>query len=274
MHLTPARRAFLHEVFGRRSGLSEWLGRADARFVPHALPVFLHGGPSAGKIVVMGVNPGWRPAADERLERWLSSSPERYVAFHEEFYDHFQRFEPSMGTSHFWNNLRSKLVALRPDMAIDRDKWAAYRAHVVVQDLFPFHSWKNLTNRHDVEHGMLGQIADATIGGLVNSAASEVWAFSPEAHAAVSRATRNRENVTVKVKTVLEGCTSTGQHRKVNLLVADFERAANDRLRFIAVANALLTQPWFPFDKMFCSGERCVPRLTMAEQIRDACGSA
>lgn len=273
MHVAARRQPFLREIWARRHELWRWQqNEFGDNFQLDSLPVFLHGGSPEGKICIMGLNPGWSPAFDPLIERVLQQSPDDYLSFHEQFFDQYPRFlEGIPRGSPFWNNLCSKLVAMMPGLDATGDRWSVYRRNCVAQDILPFHSKRGATHPDDLAAPLtLGRLARATLEGLRESPALEVWAFSREGYAALS-GVRSSELFGACLEFHVEGCTRTGVHRSARALVATVPRTNGfGPLPVLAVDNALITQPLFPFDEVCCRQANCRPGTTFAAQLREA----
>ncbi|MEX0783828.1 MAG: hypothetical protein WD557_14385 [Dehalococcoidia bacterium] len=272
MHVSEERVEFLRDFWSRRTEFWAWQGQCFGdRFRPDALPVFLHGGDPTGRILIMGLNPGYQGKLDVLIEEDVQQDAERYVALHERFFDEYLVYQRKAGGgSPFWNNLHSKLTGMLPDEAIPSDKWLAYRSHCVAQDILPFRSSRSTTSAQELgPQTTLGRVAAASLRGLRKSDARAAWLFSREGFAALDVASRNNPSVMSREHFSVTGCTRTGKHRRVHALVVQLAREGNrPPLPMLAVDNALVTQPTFPFREVYCARSDCAPRLSMADQLR------
>lgn len=275
MHRSAARAEFFTNVWERREDISGWqLSSLGDRFRTDALPVFLHGGDSRDRVVVVGMNPGWREKPDRQIEDFIQKSAENYRELHEKFYEVFPGyFGDGIRMSPFWTNLQSKLIGMLPNHHFPEDSWRAYEQTCVAEDIIPFHSGKQSTTAKDLAPGtLLNRLAHATFDGLRQSEARQVWVFSREGYQATLSYVAESPDI-VADRFVAEGCTRTSRHLRVDVLVARLPRneIGLEPLPILAVDNALISQPKFPFDEVWC-GSTCEPRQTFAEQLRRALG--
>lgn len=278
MHVEAERRQFLLEFWNRRQEFWSWQEQAlGSRFRSDCMPVFLHGGDTAGKILIMGINPGFQGKLDELIEKTVQNDAGAYVSLHEDFFrdypSYIQRAGPGRG-SPFWNNLRSKLRAMLPDELIPDDKWQAYRRLVVAQDILPFRSTSQSTSAEDIRSDkILSRVTTAALEGLQLTDARMVWLFSQEGYQAIDVASGSLPFISNRRRFSVSGCTRTGTHRTVDAILVTLERQGGRQpLPLLAVRNAILTQPLFPFEISYCSRATCSPRLSMADQLRRQMG--
>ena len=272
VHLTGERREFLSRFWSRQGEFWAWQeANFGETFRRDALPVFLHGGSPDGRILVMGINPGYQGELDRLIESEVQSDRSRYVALHEDFYDVYPDYQRRAGGhSPYWNNLRSKLSSLLSDYPNAGDKWIEYRTTCVMQDIIPFRSTSQGTSADDMrgDHN-LRSVAEATLEGMRATRARAAWLFSREGFAAVELFADGLPFLRVTRSFDLKGCTKNGTHRRVRGLVAELDRTnGREPLPILAIDNALISQPSFPFVESYCRRENCEPRLSMAAQIR------
>lgn len=272
MHVEATRTAFLEQFWHRREEFWSWQTETfGTRFRQDCMPVFLHGGNPQDRVLIMGINPGFQGALDRRIEQVVQADVARYVSLHEQFFDDYPAFQSETGgRSPFWNNLRSKLATMLPDQVLPAEKWLAYRTTCAVQDIIPFRSTHQSTSAGDLRPGTpLGRIANATFEGLRFSDARSVWLFSQEGYKAIEGASKVLAFLSEPQVFSVAGCTRSGVHRSVEALVVQLQReGGRPPLPLLAVDNALISQPAFPFGEVCCMRATCTPRRTMAEQLR------
>lgn len=240
MHDDSCRRNFLLDAGRNLEGISRWLCDAglDEQVNASYAPTFLHGGSSAGKWVIMGINPG---ADDQPHEHTFKrASPENYLHFHEQFFLHFPRLRRNERQP-WWSKLYRVTRVLEGIVAeagavpwSELDRCSTF----VVQDLLPFHGRTNGTLK-SLESGALGTIANATIEGVSRSAARGVLVFSPDGYKLFDR--HPRVHITRRFE--LAGQSSKGSPRRIRGYVARIAK-----IPLVALNNQFISQPWFPYN--------------------------
>lgn len=242
IHDDAQRPAFLRAVWERRAALQSWM-EADRylsqRFETAYLPTFLHGGSPAGRIVVMGINPGWNSVANGQYEEpFKRSSAERYVEFHERFFEVFPALiAQGMRHSPWWTKLANVMSALLGDAKPARPERFSYlEGHCVVQDLIPFHSARDLVRPEEIEEQpVLAEVTSATLDGIRRSPARAVMAFSRQGHALLAPELSEPQHATLRGGRGKEVRVASGWIGETPTLL---------------VANQILVQPAFAHAEM------------------------
>lgn len=243
IHDDVARAAFLERTWSNRASLRAW-AESDPfvrkKFKTSSLPTFLHGGSSSGKIVVMGINPGWNHADNVLIEDpFKEATAGHYVDFHEHFFSVFERQISDKGRtpSRFWRKLATVVAGLRGDARPQPDAVYRYLAsHVVVQDLIPFHSARDRVSLSDMaKQQLLKELATSALSGFRSSDVSGVLVFSPQGY----------EIMRPRLAGVRLSVITGGKARSVAV--------ATGRLGdvpFLLVRNQLAVQPLIPYDEV------------------------
>ncbi len=181
-HDPRVRLDFLGQVFIRLEEVLEWSEALSKRhqleFIPNAPPVFLHGGPSEGKVGILGINPGW-DGADASPERVFPTIVRDYYVI-DEHLRYFDRVRRSPGR--YWTRASGILADF---MGVSRPRssaeiWTFLSANCVGQDLIPFHSTCDKMGGLISSHPSLRAMADATIESIAKSELRLAFAFGKE----------------------------------------------------------------------------------------------
>jgi hypothetical protein len=256
MHDDGERRAFLLEMGARLNEFSAWLTEAGlAEMVDvERPPTFLHGGLSRGRWIVMGINPG----ADkhQKEHHFKRRSPNDYLAFHEQFFEHFPRLRPN-GKQPWWTKLYRVMLALREgkDPGPTNVAWDRLQKDpsFVAQDLIPFHGARSGTLPREFELGTtLCAISQATLEGIARSQARGILVFSRQGY----QVFRRNPNVVLTRDFSLDGETRVYEFpRRIDAYVG---RIGN--IPVVALDNEFIAQPMFSY-------EQALPRLI--EELRN-----
>jgi hypothetical protein len=253
LHEDGARRRFLEDVWRDRATVRT-VTAAFAVFEPDSLPVFLLGGSSHGKIVIVAVNPG--ESLDGEQEQ--AQNLDYYQALHENAFVEIPRLLAAASararraelshrikaTSPFWGALHRcvSIFGGTGDVPTDAaERWRYYARTCVVQDLIPFHS-RSAKDIPLSPTGPLGDIAAAVFDGIATSHARCVLVASRQGYRLLE-SWADRSAATTERFTV-EGRTRTGKPRRVQALTT-----ALGSVPALAIDNALVTQPTFPWEQ-------------------------
>ena len=250
LHEDAARRKFLEDVWRNRATVRE-LTSSFTVFERDSLPIFLLGGCSHDKIVVVAVNPG--ESLDGEQEQ--ATNLDYYQALHENAFVEIPRLlaaarargvEASRrikSTSPFWGALH-RCVSIFPWTGAAptdaTERWRYYTRTCVVQDLIPFHS-RSAKEIPLSPTGHLGDIAAAAFDGVAASRARCVLVASRQGYRLLESWADRRGAKTERF--TIEGQTSTGKPRRVQALTT-----ALGSVPALAIDNALVTQPTFPWE--------------------------
>jgi hypothetical protein len=265
LHEDGARRTFLEDVWRNRATVREVTSAFDI-FEQDSLPVFLLGGSSHGKIVIVAVNPGESIEGEKEKGRSLKY----YQALHENAFIEIPRLLDDAkalarstkplrrikSTSPFWGALHrcvSIFSGTGEVPASAADRWRYYARTCVVQDLIPFHS-RSAREIPLTPTGPLGDIAAAVFDGIAKSRARCAMVASRQGYRLLEQWAASRDVKTIRIP--LPGRTRSGKARSVQTLMT----VLGD-VRVLAIDNALVTQPTFPWEDGY--------RLQLATVVRD-----
>ena len=221
-------------------------------FEKDSLPIFLLGGPSRDKVVVVAVNPGESLDGEQEQARRLDF----YRSLHENAFVEIPRLLAAArvrargtpeargikSTSPFWGALHRcvSIFAGNGDVpAGAAERWRYYARTCVVQDLIPFHS-RSAKDIPLSPTGPLGEIATAAFDGIATSQARCALVASRQGYRLLE-CWAARHGIRPRYFTV-EGQTRKGKQRRVQAFTTEL-----GRLRVVAIDNALVTQPTFPW---------------------------
>ncbi len=239
MHEDDRRESFLRATWERREELFAWVA-SDAYLAAHfharSLPSFLHGGSSSGRMVVMGINPGWSEQENAVSEDpYKLSSPDAYVAFHHEFFDVFPNvIRRGRRPSPWFTKLGRVLSGLLGETAPPAvQRWDFLAARATIQDVIPFNSARDLTRVSDIRsNATLSAICAATLDGLMESQVRCVLAFSKQGYALLRPHLSDREDVVLTDDRGRRVAVSTGRLGSTPCILVD---------------NQVLVQPVIPY---------------------------
>jgi len=243
MHDDEDRQVFLLELGGKLAQVATWLRGAglDGKIDAGRAPTFLHGGSSIGRWLVMGINPGADDQSGVKEERFKRESPERYLAFHNEFFEHFPKLRRN-AKQPWWRKLYRVTRVFDDEVAASVPvPWSTLcdDSNFVVQDLLPFHGRSSATLRpRDFESGVLRQISDATIAGVATSKARGVLVCSRMGYSMF----RKHAQVLDVRGFALRGKTRTNKPRTI-----DGYTARIGAVPLVALDNEIIAQPKFPY---------------------------
>lgn len=245
MHDDARRGQFLLELGGDLESVSDWLRETglDRNVDLERAPTFLHGGSSAGRWVVMGINPGADEQSGVAEEKFKRGSQAQYLAFHDDFFEHFPRLRRN-AKQPWWRKLYRVTRALHGEVSASIPvPWDELRksATFVVQDLLPFHGRTSATLPRDFGTGPLSRVADATIEGIAKSSARGVLVCSRAGY----RLFRDHKRALGHREFTLSGRTKTNKRREIAGYVARLGAAP-----LVALDNEVIAQPTFPFEQL------------------------
>lgn len=195
------------------------------------LPVFLHGAPADGKIVIVGINPGIAPA--DRVPSQMLPGITEDCYLHDQHRRYFQRPTKELGL--YWQRVTTVLSDYldQPVPATDAEKWAMLGKNCVGHDLVPFASPRDKMSRQltSRKNNAFRRLAQASVEGLANTRARMIWVFGMAPFLCVVPALTDRSDRT------LSGLSRAGNVQSMQATVGSLGRC-----RVVAVDHFLFGQ--------------------------------